>query len=534
MSESPVVWKVFFAPDHIDLNDDELLCRALCSVAGDDDPSGVWLSWAGRPIFLDGSGVPHTALNGFFAGAKMRNRAASTNKRYAYTLSVWVNFLAARGKVWDSAVENDVMDFKFWRRSDARNPRRVSGSAWANDLAALATFYDWARRVLGGPSLFAAPELAPKRQKPFAGSRPTGSDLRPATVRGADVKWLSPRAYARWRDVGIHGLTPKGAERARWRPRSQSRDAAFVDGLYGCGLRLQEWASVLVLEVDRAVAGRQYAASRLADACAKGGRGHSYWLRGDVLDQVAIYKESERAAAVRSGHASGLYEGLPRRMVIEEARNGLLRVSTFQSRTSFPSTVQVNDLSPEERLRLMVRTEDGLEPAALWLNEDGSPRQKSAWYKAFDRANARVRKAGIERLECHPHMLRHSFALRWFAVGRLIWSQQVVGMDAEQQRDLREQFGDTWSLVQTMLGHADVNTHRGQGGAGPGPAGGGRPRRLGSRPDGPRSRGAAARRAARAGRTHCGCPALGPRPARPFREEPRVARAVAQHLPERS
>lgn len=392
----------------------------------------------------------------------MRNRAEATNKRYAYSLSVWVNFLASKGKEWDSADENDVMDFKFWRRSDIRNPRRISGSAWGNDLAALSTFYDWGHRVLEVPTLFESDEILTRKSRYGYSSDPSrGADLRPSTVRNADVKWLTPRAYQRWRDIGIHGLTPQGAERTRWRPRSQSRDAGFVDGLYGSGLRLQEWASVLTLELDRELTGHEYASFRLADACAKGGRGHTFWLRGDVLEQVATYQETERASAVRAAQTAGMYDEMRGRIVVEEVRNGVLRVNTFRGTKSYPASLRINDLDPSERRRLLIRTDEGLEPAALWLNEDGSPRQKSAWYKSFALANSRVRKAGIDRLECHPHMLRHSFALRWFAVGRLIWSQQVKDMDAEHQRDLREQFGDTWSLVQTMLGHADVNTTKG-------------------------------------------------------------------------
>lgn len=462
MTHNPLLWKVFFSPEYIATHDDPLLQSALRTQASDQDLSGVWLRWSARPIFINNLGVPHAALNGFFAGAKMRNRAESTNRRYAYSLSVWVNFLASRGMGWDSATENDVMDFKFWRRSDARNPRRVSGSAWGNDLAALSTFYDWANRILGGPALFDSDEVLTRKSRyGHSLDLSRGADLRPSTVRNADVKWLTPRAYHRWRDIGIHGLTTQGAERTRWRPRSQSRDAGFVDGLYGSGLRLQEWASILTLELNREVTGGEYASFRLADACAKGGRGHTFWLRGDDLEQVATYQETERASAVRGAQASGIYEEMRGRIVVEEIRNGVLRVKTFRGTKSYPTSLRINDLDPSERRKLLVRTDDGLEPASLWLNEDGSPRQKSAWYKSFALANSRVRKAGIDRLECHPHMLRHSFALRWFAVGRLIWSQQVKDMDVEHQRDLREQFGDTWSLVQTMLGHADVNTTKG-------------------------------------------------------------------------
>lgn len=260
MTHSPLAWKVFFAPEYITTHDDPLLQRALRTQASDQDLTGVWLRWAARPIFINSLGVPHGALNDFFAGAKMRNRAEATNKRYAYSLSVWVNFLASKGKEWDSADENDVMDFKFWRRSDIRNPRRISGSAWGNDLAALSTFYDWGHRVLEVPTLFESDEILTRKSRYGYSSDPSrGADLRPSTVRNADVKWLTPRAYQRWRDIGIHGLTPQGAERTRWRPRSQSRDAGFVDGLYGSGLRLQEWASVLTLELDRELTGHEYA-----------------------------------------------------------------------------------------------------------------------------------------------------------------------------------------------------------------------------------------------------------------------------------
>lgn len=55
-------------------------------------------------------------------------------------------------------------------------------------------------------------------------------------------------------------------------------------------------------------------------------------------------------------------------------------------------------------------------------------------------------------------MLRHSFALRWFAVGKLASALQLQHLSEEETRDFRAQFGDTWHLVQTMLGHRSVET----------------------------------------------------------------------------
>ena len=176
-------WFLYFVQELPIPGDDDLLLRALRSL----DCARLDSGRIGTPFLLDQYGDPHTAFNAFFAGGRMRNRAPSTNRKYAHALRVWMNFLAARDKDWDSAVEDDVMDFKFWRRSDPRNPRRVSGSAWASDLAALAMFYDWAARVLGGPSLVAAAEAGGVRMA-SAGGRARAADLRPSTIRGADVK----------------------------------------------------------------------------------------------------------------------------------------------------------------------------------------------------------------------------------------------------------------------------------------------------------------------------------------------------------
>lgn len=55
-------------------------------------------------------------------------------------------------------------------------------------------------------------------------------------------------------------------------------------------------------------------------------------------------------------------------------------------------------------------------------------------------------------------MHRHSFALKWFSVGKLIFAQRLGHLTEEEMRDFREQFGDHWHLVQTMLGHRRVET----------------------------------------------------------------------------
>jgi integrase len=253
-------------------------------------------------------------------------------------------------------------------------------------------------------------------------------------------------------------MEPSGVEKTRWRPRSQTRDAAFVDGLYGTGLRLQELSSLCRIELPPDGGAKAYAMARLAGGCAKGRRGRRYWMGREALNGMWNYVQTDRASAVRRGRESGLYQNWPGRRIVHGITDrGVVR---FAEPGGIAVHANLNDLTPAERRLLFFEGPDGLEPLPLWLNEDGSPRAKGAWYKSFALANKRVRKAGIDRLECHPHMLRHSFALRWYAVGRLVWERRRAGKGADRLEDFREQFGDTWSLVQTMLAHSDVNTTR--------------------------------------------------------------------------
>jgi integrase len=122
------------------------------------------------------------------------------------------------------------------------------------------------------------------------------------------------------------------------------------------------------------------------------------------------------------------------------------------------SRPSVNAVSPSARRRLFTRTEQGLEPLAVWLNEDGLPRDPHGWQHTFDTANTRIAGFGLPGLRATPHHLRHSFALRWYALGKLLYESRTAHLDPEGAKDFREQFGDTWDLVATMLGHRNPQT----------------------------------------------------------------------------
>jgi hypothetical protein len=265
-----------------------------------------------------------------------------------------------------------------------------------------------------------------------------------------------------WRNLGLRGFTSEGVPRQEWRGRTEDRDVAFVEGLFGTGLRIGEWSSILTIEVP-SCASEALVRSRVASSCAKGGSGRPFWMRRRVAQQVDFYvQEGSRTAAIARAQAVSRYEQVGDRWMVERIRrDGQLEV---EAPDGSQRTFRLDALDPSTRMRLFRRSSGGLEPMWLWLNDDGTPRPKHSWYKTFDRANARVAKTLAHQwaapLWCRPHMLRHSFALRWFCIATFVAWQRTDLLTKQEQRDFRNQLGDVWFLLATLLGHRSVEVTR--------------------------------------------------------------------------
>ncbi|MET8428810.1 site-specific integrase [Nocardia sp. NPDC004860] len=365
--------------------------------------------------------------------------ADNTRRDYVHSLALWLSFLESRACPWWQADDEHVEEFEFWRLTDPANSATVQTSTFAKDVAACKKFYQWASSRYGDVvDVFAEVDY-------------------PAATRNASVKWVDPAAWSRWRDVGLRGRDLSGRRDRSWRGRNEQRDAAFVDGLYGTALRLSEWSSVVLPELPRLEVGRGFYTCTLADKCAKGGYGHRYWISRRALSAVWAYIEGARARAVRQAQEAGIYERSPRRMVVDVDRRRGAVVMPDEEAGGWVVR-DWNMVRPTLRRRMFRETPAGLEPVWLWLNEDGTPRDPHGWHHSFDAANARVAALGLGNFHVTAHMGRHSAALRWFSVGKLVYAKQIGHLDAEETRDFREQFGDTWDLVQTILGHRRVET----------------------------------------------------------------------------
>lgn len=422
-----------------------------------------WLDAAdvveGTPFLLSPLFEYDVDLNGFFRGLRMAAAPGNTRNGYAADLARFLTFLwvGRGGRSWRDAAEEDHLAYLVWRRRDEAGPR-VQGATWDREVAAVDQFYRWAV----GRGLVVSSPVPQRARRPVPAQvgrhRGGGDDSTPATyshdAAAERVQWLPAAAYRRWRDVGLRGYDADGLPDRRFRGRWAARNAGFADVMVRTGLRLSEQASLSVFEVPagRGVGG--YQRFWLPPAIAKGGSARWVYVPESLVAELSAYADIDRCEVVQQARAAGRYARIRRPLVVEDAgRPVAVRAGQRGSR----HRVKVAQLDPQERRRLLVDTERGLEPAAFWLSEDGMPVAVSTWKGVFADANARCARLGVD-LHGHAHMLRHTFAvvtLEQLQRGHLA---ALAGVTAEQRGHYVRVFGDPLDWVRRRLGHRSLTS----------------------------------------------------------------------------
>ena len=436
----------------------------MCRVRADSPPSGTLSllgAWEdliererdlgiapGQPFLLRPDGWPDRDVLAYFNSGSFRRLALQTQLSYATDLKVHLSFLASQGRDWRDATEDTFLDYEFWRRRDSRNPRRIGGAKFARELAACRRFYEWQVRH---HAMERSPVVIDEVRR-RDGSVGAAVRLRPSNARPSRVKWLTSRAYRRWRDVGLGGYGADGLRDGSGHCRNDVRNMAFADLLWSSGLRLREAATLLSLEVPTSCGG-EFVRGRVGEAAAKGA-GRYYWVTNRALQAIEGYRDSTRAAAVRRAQQQGRYTELDGVMVAVSATKN--RQIVLASGRGVSDRMSLDALSAEDRRRVFVEGDDGLEPAMLWLTESGMPMPYETWKRVFAVASARCAKQGVD-IGCHPHMLRHTFALRMLATFMRAFDRRFE-LTPLQREEYRKLLGDPYVCVQMMLGHRSRET----------------------------------------------------------------------------
>src|SRR6266568_4916132 len=345
-----------------------LVYEPLLKVVGDLDE---WLDehgvLDGQPFLISPDGRYDVALNRYFEQARMSAAPWNTQAAHARDLKNFLDFLWANrsGKSWREAAPEDRAAYERWRRKDPRGPC-VEHATWDREVATVNGFFAWA---VGLGYLDASPIV----QRPSRASRRRPGARQPGMIPAESshtgprrhVEWLTPAMYRQWRDVGVRGFSPSGLPDPGFRGRFGSRNAAFTDLMIRTGLRLSEQVGLSLYELPAVAPGGLNARTWLPAPIAKGGSARSIYIPAGVLKDVRDYVEIERAEAVERARRDGLYELVDDPLIIEDPAGPVVRIGGRQ--------LPVGKLGHRGRAQLLVRTGDGLEPAALWLNESGLP-----------------------------------------------------------------------------------------------------------------------------------------------------------------
>ncbi|MBB5129234.1 hypothetical protein [Streptomyces griseoloalbus] len=114
---------------------------------------------------------------------------------------------------------------------------RIGGATWDREAAAPTKLFTWGK------------------VRPLAVDMGRRSD-RAADARRRNVRWLTPRAWRWWMDLGLRGLRSDGSPRPGRDGRTELRNTAFVQLQLSSGLCRQEGGGLLTLELPTQKLGR--------------------------------------------------------------------------------------------------------------------------------------------------------------------------------------------------------------------------------------------------------------------------------------
>lgn len=409
------------------------------------------------PMILRDGALYDADLDRFFLDLPLSGvRSRHSLRAYGYDVMVWVRFLAqARGKTVWAAERDDVAAYHRARRRDDAG-FRISAASWNRTVASLDRLYRWAEQQ----GLVAeAPFTHHTVWRRGHGDRRTRlaarNDAYERAARRSDVRFVTLEDYRAFRDVGLRGLTPAGAERPGARDRNSSRNALFAELLVTTGLRLEEASYLLAHELaglERTIASHRQAWFDLPLGLTKGERGRRVLIPARLLQQVLAYIAVERASAAAKFVARSGWQVIERPIFIcPLASSGTL---TAREGGSIP----LDALTPDERGRLVICGDGGTprESAVLWLTEVGQPVLPNSWEAIFARASHRCAEAGSP-LRISPHQLRHTFAVHMLAM--LIQQRlRQAALPSGAMEGYRQLLGDPLQQVQRLLGHASLAT----------------------------------------------------------------------------
>lgn len=385
----------------------------------------------GTPLFLvDLRPAPFWFQFGLHLSATQRG---STLRNYAHLAALFARFIQSRGLSVDTVREADIVDY---RESRTNGPKRISLVSWKLDAVVIQSIYDFAIHL----------GICDRAPWFVSGGR---SALRQPLNAVPESRGLSVAQWQEFLHVGLMGRTPGSGADPSFRVQWAIRNVVAAQLAISTGLRVQEFASLLLPELASADSPRGGAYLTL-EAVTKGQRRRTVYIPSGVVARLRAYIRTDRATLV--AHLNGR-TSIPahRRFIVDEWRSGDTKLSGTVDDTRV--TMPLEKVPLELRARAFYRTPHGLEPLALFVNSWGRMTRPRTWHRVFASASQRVAsfpETSSAARYVQPHTLRHTFARRYLAQLNI----------AAHENAGRDEWGeiDSLTIVQRALGHASLDT----------------------------------------------------------------------------
>ena len=188
---------------------------------------------------------------------------------------------------------------------------------------------------------------------------------------------------------------------------------------------------------------------------------HYRVMHASGIESVRDYVRNGRARAIRRARKAGRYVGIPDRDIIEAVDSGRRSQRLLMRDGSAHDAVF---LSRQRRERMFVVNEDGIEPASLWLTENGSPLSPDSCAKVFQAANDRLSRERRRVLRegrpvrVTPHSLRFTFALFSLLAGVRAMDHRLGLTPGDAF--FASTYAQVFDEVRDLLGHANSDITR--------------------------------------------------------------------------
>lgn len=385
----------------------------------------------GLPVVVDDDGVPVEELLAFFSSRT--GTAASTLSQYGRTLTGFADFLQYRGVTsLYEATSADLTAYRLYRTKTADDP--IAEYSFRPEAAALRQFYGWAE----------------------ASGRSTRGPLKKLSRNGRDNLSTNRIRHTKIRHVGSglfeDLLSAAGEVSLDSTTRSSpERNVAALKTLATTGLRLQELASLLTLDLDLGT-GLEHATCVEMEAITKYGVNRNALIPFYATEAIRRYRKTERPNII-ARHQRSLRGQLDKCFRVTHVNHASRRVSgVWRGRRR---QYLLHHIPVEMRLRAVIVGGDGnVEPLGLFLGDSrGLGMTRSGWEGVFtainDRMNAQ-RPSDSPTRKVTPHDLRHTFAINYLRTAQAQRVKKITGSPLGDESPVRDPLID----LQELLGHA--------------------------------------------------------------------------------